>query len=425
MLSHSDRLLSIQQPIAFCCPASSVDSTPALCYNAHTMNAPLDGIRILDLSRLLPGPFGTLLLADLGAEVIKVESPQEGDYLRAIPPLVGGEGVYFLAVNRGKKSVALDLKAPAGRQAFLRLVATADALLEGFRPGTMQRLGLDYAALRETNPSLVYCSLSGYGQDGPRRDCPGHDIDYIALGGLLGLTGEVGGPPVVPAVPIADLAGGMAAAIALLAALLGNLRRGQGAYVDVAMRDVVLSWLGTIVMPGLVAGAPLERGRLMLSGGLPCYHVYQTQDGQYLALGALEPKFWANFCRAVGRDDLLARQFDPQAIAEVQAVLHQRARSEWVALLARAEACCEPVYTLAEALADPQVAARGLLLEVAQPAAGPLRLVGPPFRLAETPAAAASPAPRLGEHTAAVLRSLGYAETEIAALAKAGAILAT
>jgi len=388
------------------------------------VTAPLDGIRILDLSRLLPGPFGTLLLADLGAEVIKVESPSEGDYLRAIPPLVGGEGVYFLAVNRGKKSVALDLKAPAGRGAFLRLVATADALLEGFRPGTMERLGLGYTALHKVNPSLVCCSLSGYGQDGPRRDCPGHDIDYIALGGLLGLTGEVGGPPVVPAVPIADLAGGMATAIAILAALLGRQHNGQGVYIDVAMRDVVLSWLGPIIAPGLIAGATLERGRMMLSGGLPCYHVYQAQDGQYLALGALEPKFWANFCRAIGRDDLLARQFDPQAIAEVQAVFQQRARSAWVDLLASAEACCEPVYTPTEALADPQVAARGLLLEMAHPAAGPLRLVGPPFHLAGTPAAATSPAPRLGEHTAAVLRSLGYNEAEMAALAEAGVILA-
>ena len=163
---------------------------------------------------------------------------------------------------------------------------------------------------------------------------------------------------------------------------------------------------------------------MMLAGALPCYHVYQAQDGQYLALGALEPKFWANFCRAIGRDDLLARQFDPQAIAEVQAVFHQRTRRAWMALLASAEACCEPVYTLAEALADPQVAARGLLLEVAQPAAGPLRLIGPPFHLAGTPAAATSPAPRLGEHTAAVLRSLGYDEVEIAAMAQAGAILA-
>ncbi len=402
----------------------SVDSTQGVCYNARTMTAPLDGIRILDLSRLLPGPFGTLLLADLGAEVIKIESPQEGDYLRAIPPLVGGEGAYFLAVNRGKKSVALDLKAPAGRKAFLRLVATADALLEGFRPGTMERLGRGYAALQEINPSLVYCSLSGYGQDGPRRDRPGHDIDYIALGGLLGLTGEVGGPPVVPAVPIADLAGGLAAAIAILAALLGRQRRGQGAYIDVAMLDVVLSWLGPIVAPGLLAGATLERGRLMLSGELPCYHVYQAQDGQYLALGALEPKFWTNFCRAVGRDDLLPHQFDPQAIAEVQAVFCQRPRAAWVALLASAEACGEPVYTPAEALADPQVAARGLLLEVAHPAAGTLRLAGPPFRLAGMPGAATSPAPRLGEHTAAVLRSLGYDETEIAAMVEAGVILA-
>jgi len=386
------------------------------------MTAPLEGVRVLDLSRLLPGPYCSMLLLHLGAEVIKVEDTEKGDYTRQMPPFVGQEGVYFLALNRGKRSLAVNLKTDEGRAIFLRLAETADVVLEGFRPGTADRLGVGYQAVSALNPRIVYCSISGYGQDGPYRLRAGHDVNYIALGGLLGLTGMAGGPPVIPAVQIADLTGGTFAALAIVAALLARERTGRGQYLDVAMLDTVVAWLPMLVA-WQAGGGRVERGLLPLSGGFPCYQVYETRNGEFMSLGALEPHFWANFCRAVGREDLIPHQFDEASIPEVQAIFKTRTRDEWVKLLEGVDTCCEPVKSLAEALVDPQVRHRGMVREVPHPTGETLPQLGSPLRLEGAERVCELPAPRLGEHTGELLRQLGYADQEIAALQAKGVVV--
>ncbi len=386
------------------------------------MTAPLEDIRVLDLSRLLPGPYCSMLLLHLGAEVIKVEDPERGDYTRQMPPFVGQESVYFLALNRGKRSFAVNLKTDEGRKAFLRLAETADVVLEGFRPGTADRLGVGYQAVSAVNPRIVYCSISGYGQDGPYRLRAGHDVNYIALGGLLGLTGMAGGPPVIPAVQIGDLTGGTFAALAIVAALLARERTGRGQYLDVAMLDTVVAWLPMLVA-WQAGGGRAERGRLPLSGGFPCYQVYETRDGGFMSLGALEPHFWANFCRVVGREDLIPHQFDEAHIPDVQAIFQSRSRDEWVEVLAGLDVCCEPVKSLDEALNDLQVGHRGMVREVPHPAGKRLPQLGSPLRLEGAERVCQRPAPRLGEHTAELLRGLGYADQEIATLQAQGVVV--
>jgi alpha-methylacyl-CoA racemase len=360
----------------------------------------LAGLRVLDLSRLLPGPFCSLLLADFGADVIKVEDLGAGDYTRADP-----EG--FAALNRGKRSIKLDLKSGAGRDAFLRLVRGADVVLESFRPGVMDRLGVGWERLREVNPTLVYCAISGYGQDGPLRDRAGHDLNYLARAGLLALSGDADGPPVQAAGQIADIGGG-----ALMAAfgILAALRSGEAQFVDIAMADGALSWL-----PLLAAKPSSRRGGLTLGGGILCYRPYRCADG-YVALGALEPKFFAAFCSGVGRPDLIDHQFDPpgsDAHAEVAAILLERTRAEWEAFNVQHDCCLEPVQELGEALADPQFLARDMVLDGA---------LGTPVKLSATPGDTSGAAPGPGEHTDEVLGEAGLTGEDIAALREAGAI---
>jgi alpha-methylacyl-CoA racemase len=375
----------------------------------------LDGIRILDLSRLLPGPYCTLLLADLGAEVIKVETPGAGDYARIIPENLGGDGV-FQIVNRNKKSLALNYRNARGLEVFLRLAREADVVVEGFRPGSVDRWGLGYAALSALNPRLIYCSLSGYGQDGPYAQRAGHDLNYVALGGLLALNGVASGPPIPPGVQIADLAGGMLAAVAILGALVRCGQTGQGAYLDVSMLDAVVSWVAPFAgAEFLRTGQNPQRGAMTLSGGLPCYTVYRTADGQYLALSALEPHFWAAFCHAIERPDLLPRQFDLSLTADLAALFATRPRADWLAALAGADACLEPVNEMSDVARDPQVRHRGLVIGTEAVAAqGAGFTLGSPFTFAGVRPA---PAPRLGEHTREVLSNAGLGEAEIQELA--------
>ncbi len=388
------------------------------------------GLRLLDLSRLLPGPYCSLLFADLGAEVIKVEEPGRGDYARRTPPFWGGSdvGAYFLLLNRNKKSVSIDLKTEAGKTVFRRLVRTADVLLESFRPGVMDRLGLGWEALRSENPRLVYCAVSGYGQDGPYRNLVGHDVNYMGYAGALSVTGPRDGPPLTPGVQAADLGGGaLMAAFAIAAALHHRHESGQGQFVDVSMTDGVVSWLIPHLAAYFATGHVPERGRERLNGGWPSYGVYETSDGGHVTLGALEPQFWANFCRLAGREDLQSRQHAEgperdRVESELRGLFRTRTRAEWVELLQRGDVCAGPVLALDEVVQDPQLVHRGLFTEVQHPKLGRVPQVAFPVRMSGTPARVESAPPELGEHTDAVLRELGYDAAAIAALRRDGVV---
>jgi len=402
------------------------------------VSLPLEGVRVLDLSRLLPGGFCSLLLADFGAEVLKVEDTGMGDYIRWSPPFYDGahesaRSALFLALNRNKRSIRLDLKHERGREALLRLVAQHDVVLESFRPGVLDRLGVGYEAMREANRGIVYCAISGYGQEGPKRDASGHDMNYLGLIGLLGLTGERGGPPVQAAGQIADLGGGaLMAAFGIMAALRerdGDGRpgsgSGEGQMVDVSMADGALSWLAMVAGAYFADGNVPRRGELPLAGSLVCYRPYECADG-WVSLGALEPKFWQAWCRGVGREDLIGSQFEPpgsQAHAQVAAIFAERTREQWEEFARRHDCCLEPVLELDEALASELVAAREMVVELPQPGvAAPVRQLGLPVKLGRTPGRHDRlPGPALGEHTAEVLAAAGYSAEEVAELLAAGA----
>ena len=327
---------------------------------------PLTGIRVLDLTRLLPGAFCTMLLADMGAEVIKVEDPDKGDYMRWTPPLVDGQSVLFNSLNRNKKSLTLNLKAEAGRDLLLRLVETADVLVEGNRPGVMKRLGLGWDRLHASNPRLVMCSITGYGQDGPFAARAGHDINYMATAGGLGLNGSSGGPPVPLSVQVADIGGGgQQPAVAILGALVAVQRGGEGRWLDVSMTDGAVSWM-SLILAARGGGETVARGDQRLAGRHACYRVYACKGDGFYSVGALEPKFWAALCVAVGRPDLVGLQFAEGVEGEevhsvMEEIFASRTRSEWERDLAGLDACCEPVLGLDEVASHPQVAARGLI----------------------------------------------------------------
>jgi len=395
---------------------------------------PLAGLKVLDLSRLLPGPFCSLLLGDLGADVLKVEDTGMGDYVRWSPPYVEGvedsaRSALFLALNRNKRSIRVDLKSEQGREVLLRLARDADVLLESFRPGVLDRLGVGYDRLKQENPGLVYCAITGYGQDGPYRDRAGHDMNYLGLNGVLALTGEADGPPVQAAAQIADVGGGaLMAAVGILAALRERDRSGEGQLVDVSMTDGALSWLAMLAAQYLndPSGTPLRRGRIPLSGSLVCYRPYACADG-WVTLGALEPKFWQAWCRGVGREDLVEQQFagpGSEAHAEVERIFAARTRAEWEAFAAEHDCCLEPLLELEEALDSELVSAREMVVSLDQPgAAEPVRLLGLPVKLSRTPGdPTRAPGPALGGDTDAVLAALGYSDEEVAAMKASGAV---
>lgn len=381
---------------------------------------PLTGIRVLDLTRLLPGAFCTLLLADMGAEVIKIEEPGTGDYMRWTPPLVRGMSALFNSLNRNKKSVTLNLKSETGHELLLALAGQADVLVEGNRPGVMDRLGLGWGILHEHNPRLVMCSITGYGQDGPFASRAGHDLNYMATSGGLGLNGEAGRAPVPLSVQVADIGGGgLQPAVAILGALVGVQRGGEGTWIDASMLDGAVSWLA-LALAARASGEKVARGDQRLSGRYACYRVYECKDGRYYSVGALEPKFWTAVCNLMQRPDLIERQFavgaDGAAVHRaMEAWFASRTRDEWERELASLDACCEPVLDLDEVHQHPQVVARGLLrrhstgLEVA-----------PAVRLRDD--WDRREAPTLGQHTAEVLASVGVDADRYAELQKQGVI---
>ncbi len=402
------------------------------------MSLPLEGVRVLDLSRLLPGGFCSLLLADFGADVVKVEDTGMGDYIRWSPPFYethppghdSASSALFLSLNRNKRSIRLDLKTEPAREALLALVREHDVVLESFRPGVLERLGVGYERMREENPGIVYCAISGYGQDGPKRDASGHDTNYLGLVGLLGLTGEragVGGGPIQSAGQIADLGGGaLMAAFGIMAALRerdGSPSRpgsGEGQLVDVSMADGALSWLAMVAAAYFADGAVPRRGDLPLAGSLICYRPYECADG-WVSLGALEPKFWQAWCLGVGREELVAMQFErpgSDAHAQVQEIFKGRTRAEWEAFARQHDCCLEPVLELDEALSSELVRARGMVVELEQPGAvRTVRQLGLPVKLTRTPGEHARlPGPALGEHTEEVLLAAGYSQAQVAEL---------
>jgi alpha-methylacyl-CoA racemase len=378
------------------------------------VSEPLDGIRVLDLTRLLPGPVCSLYLADFGADVIKIEDTDAGDYSRGIGGNAKTVGAFYRLINRNKRSLALNLKDSRGRDAFLALARTADVVVEGFRPGVMASLRLDYPIVAEANPRIAYCSLSGYGQDGPRSHAAGHDINYLGYAGVLDQTGTRGGPPALSNLQIADLLGGAAtAAIGILVALVGALRTGRGRYVDVAMADASFAHQ-ILALCALEENGRLQaRGDDLLTGGVPCYGLYATRDSRYLAVGALEEKFWRALCEALGRSDLIANQFARDADGErtrdaLSNIFATASLAEWIARLTGIDCCVTPVLTLEEALADPQFVARAMVV-----ASGGLRQFAPPFKLSDHAFGISRHPPAQGADSVAVLREGGLADTTI------------
>ena len=379
---------------------------------------PLAGVRVLDLTRLLPGPVATLHLADLGAEVIKIEDPEAGDYARTLGTGQGEDSAYFRMINRNKRGLCLDLKHPDGAAIFLRLARTADVVVESFRPGVVDKLGIGYAAVAAANPAIAYCSISGYGQDGPYRDRAGHDINYLGYAGVLEQIGTPGGAPAIPNFQIADLLGGaLTAAMGILAAVIDARQSGRGRHVDVSMTDSVLAHTYFAMLRLADHGASAPRGGDLLSGGVPCYAVYRCADGGYMAVGALEGKFWKLCCAVLERPQWVARQWDPALRDEMGALFATRTRGEWDALFVAVDCCVTPVLKLEEALLDAQAAARGMSF-----AADGVRQFAPPLRMSEMPFTAVRRAPRQGEHSAEILAEAGCSAAEIDAWRVGGAI---
>lgn len=391
------------------------------------MEGALSGYKILDLSRLLPGPFCSMLLADLGADVVKVEEPGRGDYIRWWPPKVGGNSGYHVVLNRNKRSLTLNLKTPEGKDILRSLVKGADVVLESFRPGVMDKMGLGHESLSAINPGLVFCAISGYGVDGPMALKAGHDINYLARCGVLSYSGR--GEPTLTGVQIADLGGGgLLAAFGILAALLARGQTGKGQFIDVSMMDGSLLWnclrwgkhLGDGVVP-----APADD---MLNHGFACYNIYPTKDGRHMTLGALEPQFWKAFCERAGHPEWDTPQyFEPGSHQEdlkrqLRLLFEGRTLAEWVEIFKDVDCCCEPVLDLAEVMDDPQVRARRMVVELIHESWGAYRQMGIAPRLSNTPGSIRTHAPELGEHTDRILSDLGYAPADIEQFRKEGVV---
>lgn len=387
----------------------------------------LEGIVILDLSRLAPGPYSTMILGDLGAEVIRIESPDPRSTFEGMLGQNSEEAERFRAYNpqgRNKRSIVIDLRKEEGRKVFYSLAKGADVIVEEFRPGVVKELGIDYETIQKINPKIVYCSLTGYGQDGPYAKLPGHDINYIAVAGALSVVKDEAGRPVVPSNLLADMAGGgMHAALGILAALVARSIHGMGQHIDCAMTEGVLSLMHFETMWPLVMGNKMGLGGMNREFfglpfiGLPFYDIYETQDGKWISFGNVEPWFWGNFCKAMGREDLITHQMDPDRTPEVSAffqkVFKEKTQEEWFALLKDKNICVAPVLTLKEAQRNPHLAHRKMFVELDHPKFGKIKQTGISIKLSKTPGRVRSTGPLPGEHTDVILRKLGYTEGEI------------
>jgi crotonobetainyl-CoA:carnitine CoA-transferase CaiB-like acyl-CoA transferase len=393
------------------------------------MAGPLSGVRIVDLTRLYPGPFGTQLLGDLGAEVIKVEDKNSPDYIRFFPPTFKKEGAGYIAVNRNKKSFALDLRSEKGKDLFFRLVEKSDVVVEQFRPGVLDKMGLGYDRAKAVNPAIIYCSITGFGQTGPYADIAGHDLNYMGLAGITDIIGPKKGDPVIPGIQVADVAGGgLMSVIGILSALVARKNTGKGQHVDVSMFDGILPFMGMIFANYKAGGGLPERGNTFLSGGLVCYSIYRTKDERYMTMAALEFKFWKRFCELIEHPEWTDKQFvEGEENEELRAALSDlfltRTRDEWVELFRGEESMCEAVLTIDEVEHDPHAIARKMIIEMDHPTEGKIKGIGVPIKFSETEATDIAPPPIMGQHNGEILSMIGLSGAEIDKLKADGIIL--
>lgn len=386
------------------------------------MAGPLASLKVLDFSTLLPGPFGTMILADLGAEVLRIESPTRPDMVRIMPPMVDGVSAAHAYLNRGKRSLAIDLKKPEGVELVKKLVADYDIVVEQFRPGVMDKLGVGYEALKAINPGLIYCSITGYGQTGPYRDRAGHDMNYLGVAGVLSYNGRQASGPAPMAVQVADVAGGSCHAVmGILAAVIHRSQTGEGQMIDISMTDAAFSLHALTAPAALQGGEQPQLERTQLNGG-SFYDCYETADGRYLSVGGLEPQFGMAFCQAIGKPQLATRLLvtEPMQLAEIKREIAEavklRTLAEWEARFSTIDACVEPVLSFAEACEHPQMQARAMLVEVPSLEGRPQKQLASPFKLSATPPEYRHAGVSLGSHTSEVLHELGLTDAEIANL---------
>lgn len=390
---------------------------------------PLQGIRILDLTRLYPGPLGTMMMADMGADVIKVEDVNAPDYMRYYPPYLENESAGFLAVNRSKRSLAVNLRSEKGVEIFLILLKTADVVIEQFRPGILEGLGIGYETAREVKPDIIYVSITGYGQNGPYADEAAHDINFIGYAGILASTGTPSSGPIIPAPQLGDVAGGAyMSIIACLSALWSREKTGRGQRVDVSMLDGVLPLMTLQMAHYQATKLNMGPGELPLSGGMACYGAYRCADGKYIALGLLEAKFWKLFCDLACRPDWIDKHMvmgdeSENLRQEIAALFATRTREQWIAAAKDLDVCLTPVLDISELENDPHLQARQMIYEQTHPSCGKIKAVGVPLKFSETKARPAWPAPALGQDTKSILEEIGYAADEMEILHKAGVIL--
>jgi len=399
----------------------------------------LEGVKILDLSMLVPGAFCTMLLGDLGADVLKIEAPGVNEFMgssRTLPNEEQRKAAAYYALDRNKKSIVVNLKSEAGREVFYRLSRRADVIVEGFRPGVVKRLRIDYETISKLNPAIIYCSLSGYGQDGPYHTFPGHDINYIAMAGVLGLIGSSEGPPVVPLNLVADFAGAaLYGALGISVALVARNKTGSGQYVDVAYMDGAISLMTWFNCGYFLDGSVLKRGESWLHGAYPYYGVYETKDGKYITIGCLEPRFWENLCRLLSKEGYIPYGFalehtfhKPEGAkwneihSSLERIFLSKTRDEWFELLISNDVPAGKVHTPDEVFSDPQVLHRQMVIEVEHPTLGKIKQVGVAPKLSATPGKVRSLSPLPGEHTDEVLQGLGYNQEEIGNLHREGAV---
>jgi len=390
------------------------------------MTMPLEGIKVLDLSRLAPGPYCTMILGDLGADILKVEGPREGRLATVMA--IEERAIAYNALERNKRSIVLNLKLEPARKIFYQLAEKADVIVEGFRPGVVKRLGVDYDTIKEINPRLIYCSLTGYGQDGPYSNLVGHDVNYISIGGALGIMGIPGGAPTIPSNIVADFAGGGTnAAVGILAALIARDKTGKGQYVDIGMADGVVSLMSMPLSRYFETDEVPARGNELLTGGVPYYSVYEAKDGKYVSIGCLEPWFYENLCRALGREDFISHQAavgekKDEIFSAFREIFRTKTRDEWFDYLSQWDICVGKVYTLDELSNDPQLIHRKMILELDHPELGKVKQPGISLKLSQTPGSIRSFGPAMGQHTEEVMLDLGYSKERIEALRKEGTI---